>query len=169
VPFPPIPPAGAYGAGFFVPQTFVDPVGPPAILTPAVDYRTAEYVSLTRGVDPIDDQVQIALTRVRLSGASVTNDGQRFLDTGKLDAQAERSLESEAKRALRRLTSNGDITVTRIDASLFPADQAAEIQVDYVNLRAKDKNEPRKALVRLTSGRPEAAALAGLQRLFEAT
>jgi len=149
-----VPPLGLSSLGLFHPTPYVFRATPPAgILADAIDYgntdplqppaaATFEYTSLTRGLHPIDEQVLVALSRIRASGAAVQNDGARFLDVGKLDEGAKTILGSEARTALRRLVTNGDIALVSI--KVFIVDDSAEVDVAYRNLRALDRQRVRK-------------------------
>lgn len=129
-----IPPAGLAPAGFFVPQTFAAPSDPPAILADAVDPQTGEYLSISRGMDPVDQQVLIALTLKKGSGAAVADDGQEFEKIRKVDESSSRLIDAEARRALARLVQQRDIRVR----SVLPNSDSdwAEVVVNYENARA---------------------------------
>lgn len=107
----------------------------PVLAAENISIRTKDLVSLTVGADPIDQQVQTALSVLRASGAAVTRDGQRFLDVRKLDDTAPVLLEQEARTALGRLTRNGDIVIEAIGVVRDSAGQWGEVVVDYVNNR----------------------------------
>lgn len=136
-----IPAAGLSPAGLFVSQAFADPTKPPGILAYAIDPTTGEYLSISRGMHPIDQQVIIALKVKRRSGAAVMNDGQRFSDIKKVDDTAQARIDSETRTALARLLKNGDIEII----SLVPvADQDTDtgtMSLRYRNLRAKGAQE----------------------------
>jgi hypothetical protein len=134
----PIPPAGLAPAGFFVPQKFTDPSAPPAILADAIDPETGEYLSISRGCDPIDQQVLIAMTAERGSGSALENDGQKFGGIRKITETTEALIDGEARRALARLVDARDIRVRRVYANAQPDNDWGEVSVDYENLRAPD-------------------------------
>jgi hypothetical protein len=128
-------PAGHHPIGIGYP----DEIGPypsaPALA--AEDYAIdgkRDVKSLTKSADPIDAQVQLALTAVRATGAVNGELGQRFADVRKNDENAKILLEGEARRALDRLVKNGDITLIRVAAEV-EADWA-ELTIDYLNNRA---------------------------------
>lgn len=142
-------------AGFFVLQRFE--TDPPGVLVRAVGVQDKAIASLTRGRDPIDDQVAISMTRVRGSGASVQETGHRFLDVENVgdDAGVQR-LEYEAQFALRHLVARGDIVIVRITVTEFTELQAAEIEVEYMNMRTIDPRKYRKQVFKVR--RPEEVA-----------
>jgi len=133
-----IPPAGLTPAGFFVPQLFASPTDPPGILADAIDPQTGEYLSISRGIDPIDSQVLTALTLVRGSGAATQDDGQDFLAIKKVDETTATLIEAETRRALGRLVVSGDIKIKRVYPNADPDTDIGTVAVDYVNSRAVD-------------------------------
>lgn len=156
---PIIPPISVSPLGLFVPAGAVPPLAPPpGILADLIDYGqfdpekdpkrpTFEYLSLKRGMHPIDEQVCIALTRVRASGAAVQNEGGRFLDVDKLDDRAKSRIVSEARIALKRLVSNRDIEVVTMSVDIV--DDLATLFLQYKNLRAKDRSTIRRTYQRI--------------------
>jgi hypothetical protein len=137
---PYIPPAGVTPAGAFVPQLFDDPGRPPGILADAIDPHTGEYLSILKGIDPIDAQVLDAMKIKRGSGAAVRNDGQRFADIKKVDDAAASLIDGEARRALARLSENQDIRVISVDAVADQNHDYADVVVQFKNLRARPKD-----------------------------
>lgn len=137
---PYIPPAGVTPAGLFVPQTFDDTSRPPGILADAIDPITGEYLSILKGMDPIDAQVIDALKIKRGSGVAVRNDGQRFADIKKVDDAAASLIDGEARRALARLVENLDIRVLTVDAVANQDNDFADVVVQFKNLRARPKD-----------------------------
>jgi hypothetical protein len=123
-----------------VPQTFDDPGQPPGILADAIDPYTGEYLSILKGMDPIDAQVLDALTIKRGSGAAVRNDGQRFADIKKVDDAAATLIDGETRRALSRLVENQDIRVARVDPVADQNNDYADVVVQFKNLRARPKD-----------------------------
>lgn len=147
-----IPPLGVSPLGLFTPAELASFGGPPALLADLVDYgetdeklpprqATFEVMSLTRGLHPIDEQVLIAWTRVRNSGAAVQNDGNRFVDVRKLDQSAPSLLEAEARTAVARLVANRDIELLKVKITI--AGDQANFEGQYRNLRATDRNRVR--------------------------
>jgi len=142
-----IPPAGLTPAGFFVPETFAAPSLAAGFLADAVDPETGEYLSISRGIDPIDSQVLTALTLLRGSGAATMDDGQEFTRIPKVDDTTAALVDAEARRALARLVANGDIAVRKIYSNTSPDADWAEVAVDFENRRAV-KSPRRLAKVR---------------------
>lgn len=136
---PYIPPAGLTPAGLFVPQTFDDPSQPPGILADAIDLQTGEYLSILKGVDPIDAQVLDAMKIKRASGAAVRNDGQRFADIEKVDDSTASLIDGEARRALSRLAENQDIRVVSVEPVVDQNNDYADVFVQFKNLRARPR------------------------------
>lgn len=133
-----IPPAGLTPAGLFVPQTFADPTKPPGILAPAIDPQTHEYLSISRGMDPIDSQVLVALTRKRGSGAAVPEDGHTFDEIRKIDDATATLVESKTRASLARLTGNRDISIARLTPVADPDSETGGVDLTFQNLRARD-------------------------------
>lgn len=123
-------------AGLFVSQKFADPRKPPGILADAIDPKTGEYLSISKGMDPIDSQVIVALTVVRASGSAVTDDGQTFSEIRKIDGSTGTLIGSRAKLALKRLTENRDIGIQQLASQANPDDESAALALQYKNLRA---------------------------------
>lgn len=142
-----IPPAGLTPAGFFVPQTFADPKKPPGVIAPAIDPKTHEFLSIDKGMDPIDSQVLIALTRKRGSGAAVAEHGQSFDEIRKIDDTTAALLESKTRTALKRLTDRGDIVISRLTPEANQDGDTANLTVEFQNLRARGGPVARKVLV----------------------
>lgn len=128
-------------AGLFVPQTYADPTAPPGILADAVDPVTGEYLSISRGWDPIDEQLIAALTLERGTGAAAEDDGQDFFRIEKMTEAAAQLIDAEGRRALKRLLDNGDIAIRSILVVADPSDDFAEIDVRYQNVRARGQRD----------------------------
>lgn len=132
-----IPPAGISPAGFFIAQNAADPGAPPGILADAIDPATGEYLSIRRGIDPIDAQVLHALRVRRASGASVMDDGQDFATIETLDDQAPALIEAKARLVLRRLIANRDIAIVALTKSVDLAGASGSVFLQYRNLRRR--------------------------------
>lgn len=150
-----IPPAGLSPLGFHS----VDEIGallpPPVIAAEYVDYSSGELESVLASRDPIDAQVFEALSRVRLSGASVTNTGARFVDVEKLADDAPQLISSHAENALAPLVRRGDIAVDRIEVELGV--DWFVVTVTYFNRRTRSSN-PFTATIRVPFGATYAAS-----------
>jgi len=123
-------------AGFTVaaPAQLADPS---PLLCDNIDPETRDFASLTTGADPIDSQVEIALSRVRNSGPSVVYDGSRIREVKKMDDNAQDQARSLVKEALSRLVANRDIRHVGTTFDLWEVgSQSGQLRVQYVNLRA---------------------------------
>jgi hypothetical protein len=107
--------------------------GPYAIAAESYDKDSLDLTSLTEGVDPIDAQVQLAMTSVRATGVANAAVGQRFTDVRKLSDDFEVAIESEVRTALSRLVENRDIDILRI--AVVKGEDWSEVTVDYFNRR----------------------------------
>lgn len=147
-----IPPFGVSPLGLFdAALPVAPPTPPPGFLADLVDYGPSpseplrkpsfEIRSLTKGMHPVDEQVCIALSRVKGSGAAVQSEGSDFLSVGKLDAGAPTVLVSEARLALKRLDANGDIEIVRLAVDVV--DDTAALALVYRNLRSPDRSRVR--------------------------
>lgn len=132
-----IPPAGLSPAGLFVAQTFVDPTKPPGILADAIDPTTGEYLSISKGMDPIDAQMILALSVKRASGASVSEDGQTFFEIKKIDESTPSLIEARTRNSTKRLTERGDVAFAALAPFADSASQSGSVAIQYRNLRAR--------------------------------
>jgi len=143
----PIPAAGLAPAGLFVPQLFADPSGPAAILADAIDPRTGEYMSIAKGMDPVDQQVLIAMGQVKNSGVALAHDGNEYSKIRKLDESAARLIDAETRRCFERLVAQRDIAIEKVYASADPDSDAAGVGLNFRNLRTSTK---RRRVARVT-------------------
>lgn len=118
--------------GFFVPQTHDDGESPPGIVADAIDPRTGEYLSISRGFDPTDGAVLTALSVVRGSGSAVTDTGQRFQDLQLVDSSAQTFIDQEARRALKRLKDSSQIAIEKVEPTT--EGDWGEVLVQYQNI-----------------------------------
>lgn len=143
-----MPPSGSTlnPIGFFVPPSALGPPSP--LLADNIDPRTKDFRDLFEGANPIDDQVQVAVMTTRGSGGSVLQTGMR-LNSRKMLSDLQDSLESDVRRALNLLVVNRDINFKRISfgvddgtgrptGTVDEANQTAQINIEYRNLRALD-------------------------------
>ena len=121
--------------GFFIKAP--GELGPPdPILADNIDPTTRDFADLFEGADPIDAQVQVAITTIRNSGPSVEDDGIEITPR-KMGQGFQRELEADVRTALRRLTDQNDIRIEEIGFdAVDEANQFAQIRVRYTNLRA---------------------------------
>lgn len=132
--------------GFFAAPSSLGPASP--LLADNIDPRTKDFANLDVGADPIDDQVQLTLMTTLGSGGSVLNRGLR-INRRKMTSDLQLLLEGDVRQALLPLTRNRDINFKRItfgtDAgngtatgTVDESNQAAQINIEYRNLRAFD-------------------------------
>lgn len=137
-------PAGLHALGLEEPTPYV-PLEPPApmLAEPYSHKAPRDLESVFEPADVIDQQVQLALSVVRASGASVSEDGHRFGDITKIDDSAATRIADEGRRALARLVSAGDIIIDSLTVDTAVAANAAELSIDYRNLRAPSRTQKR--------------------------
>lgn len=128
-------PIGLHPLGTGAPPTYDAVAPPPVIGAEQISQLTKDVASASKAADPIDAQIQGALNRLRGSGAAVTRDGQRFLDVRKLDDSAKTLLEREARTALGRLVTRGDVTIDDVRVVIDSGGQWAEVYIDLFNNR----------------------------------
>lgn len=132
--------------GFFVAPSALGPASP--LLADNVDPVTRDFADLFVGADPIDDSVQVAIMTTRGSGGSVLATGIK-LNRRKMVPDLQASLEGDVRQALKLLITNRDIDIKNITfgtdsgngvptGTVDEANQSAQINVDYRNLRAFD-------------------------------
>jgi hypothetical protein len=127
---------------------------PPGVLADAIDYSTREFSSLTKGIHPIDEQVLIAITRIRNTGVAVQNVGARFVDIEKIEEGSSPRLESEARIALKRLLERQDISLESVTAAVAGGESdAMVVTVAWHNLRATDQRKRRSFPVKVPNVR----------------
>lgn len=111
---------------------------PSPVLADNINPSTRDFASLFVGADVIDAQVQLALSTIKGSGISVTEDGISNLPS-KMTTSYKRELAASARFALRRLIRAGDIQLRDV---LFDIDdestQTTQMRVVYRNLRSVD-------------------------------
>ncbi len=145
-------PFGLHPLGLGVPPVIEALPPPPVIAAEKFSTATKDIESVLESADVVDAQVQLALSRLRRSGASVATTGQRFQDVRKLDDQAAVLLEQEARTSLALLVARGDIRIDGISIAIESAGAWAELTVDYINNR---RSRPEKTSATVTI-RPEA-------------
>lgn len=124
--------------GFGVaPPTALSPPSP--LLADQLDVDTRDFLDLSEGRDPIDDQVIIALRIRRNSGAAVMGIGNRFHLVRKMTSSAKTTIDSYAREALSRLIENGDILFLGTEFPYYDEGTQGAVSVfSYKNLRALD-------------------------------
>lgn len=124
-------------------------LGPPSpLLADNIDPKTKDFRDLFVGADPIDDQVQVTIMTNLGSGGSVLATGIR-LTRRKMVSDLQDTLEGDVRQALSRLSQARDIQFARItfgqdigngqpSGEVDEANQSAQINVEFRNLRALD-------------------------------
>jgi hypothetical protein len=103
-----------------------------------IDPTTQEYLSLTKGMDPIDAQVLIAIKTIKGSGAAVLEDGSGLRNIRKITRDVVQRVQAEVRSALRRLVANRDIRIDQIPVTVLKGSQQVDLRIDYFNLRARE-------------------------------
>lgn len=140
MPSPAVLPAETSLDGFFLEERFVDETKPPGILADAIDPRTGEYLSISRGFEPTDAAVLAALATKRGSGAAVETVGQRFEDIRMIDPSTPGAIRSEVDTALSRLIVDKQIALQSV-VPLIGSDWA-EAQIVYLNRAKNTRRSP---------------------------
>lgn len=109
---------------------------PPVILADLYDPSTRDFRSMLSTFDHIDAQVVIALTTYRGSGAAVEDTGHRLYDIKKIRESIETEIAAEVKTALKRLTTNKDITLLPTTFETDVGNQQVDFVVSWKNNRA---------------------------------
>jgi hypothetical protein len=137
-------PAGLNAPGFNLDSGLLPLEAPAPMIAEHYGHTgTRDLLSIFDPADPIDDQVQIALTVVQNSGAAVESVGHRFGDIRKNGDSAPLEIENEARRATSRLVQNRDIKIEKITV-IEAGPDGRELTFDYVNLRAPRKPRARQ-------------------------
>ena len=129
-------PSTSQPAGAIV--TATDPLDQPSPLKARLwDPKEKDWVSLTRGMDPIDAQVVNAISIIRWAGPTTEEEGTRIRDIRKMSPSLQDQVKSEVNRALARLRRNRDIRLVGIYFDIeSPGQQMLQFRVEYINLRA---------------------------------
>lgn len=127
------------------------PVTVPAILADAVDFKTGELLSISRGYDPTDGAVFTALRTVRASGSAVEDVGQKFHEHKLVDTKLEPFMKQEVAFALKHLTDSNQVELQSVDIA-SDADYG-EPQIRYFN-RAQQQDRTATARTQEIVGGP---------------
>ncbi len=131
-----IPPSTLTALGGALPAVGVQ-AAPPVILADYIDPDTRDFASMMYTLDPIDAQVIIAITTKRGSGAAVIDVGHYLHKIKKILESIQVDITAGIKLALKRLVTNGDISLLPIDfLNVDPGNQQVEFLVKWKNLRA---------------------------------
>ena len=140
---PIIPPAGVTPLGFWGPVAFVGQVKPPAILADYISSTTGDFVSLFRGLHPIDAQVITRARTKRGTGASVRNVGHLFHTFELVDEHAVQQARFECARMFADLVDRKDIRIDDVVVQELPDGAGVATFLAYTNLRTKKPDKVR--------------------------
>lgn len=141
-----VPPSTLTALGGALPAVGVQ-AAPPIILADYIDPGTRDFASMLSTLDQIDAQVIIAITTKRGSGAAVMDVGHRLHKIKKILESIQTDITAEIKLALKRLVTNGDITLKPIKfLNVEPGNQQVDFMVEWVNLRSGTLNSVRTLL-----------------------
>lgn len=134
-----IPAAGGFGIG--QPPTQLALQGSGAIfLADAIDPVTGDYLSILRGMDPVDAAAVEAVRVRRGSGSAVQDDGHKLHEIEKIDERLTFLATSEVKFAWRRLIQEKRIRVRSITID-DDGDTGALLSVQFDNLFSGRANQ----------------------------
>jgi hypothetical protein len=140
-----IPPGGVTPASAFVEQRHARTAPPVAILADAIDPRTGEYLSLTRGATIADGLVVQLLRTERGTGAAVLEFGHRLRELRHVTSESPELVESMVREALAPAIEAGVVRFDRVEAAVAPGD-ATQVNtgIRYVDLLAPRRSEARR-------------------------
>ena len=129
------PHAGITPASAFTENAHADPAAPPAILADAIDPATRDFLSLERGLDPVDAAMVFTFGVRRGSGAAVQGVGHRLPTARHADPEAVTLLQSLAREAAKHLTDAGVVRLGAVGVTI--ENDAATVSVNFENLPAR--------------------------------
>lgn len=125
-----IPPAGGFPLGDLPADS---ELGAPALfLADAIDPRTGDYLSIQRGVDPVEAVAVAALQIRRDSGSAVRGIGSKLHEIEFVDDRLEFLVRSEVEFAWRRLIDTQQIRLDQL--TIAAAGDGAEVRIHFTNL-----------------------------------
>ena len=131
-----VPPSTTSALGGALPTVGVQ-LAPPVILADYISPDTRDFVSMLETLDQIDAQVLIAITTKRGSGAAVMDVGHKLHEIRKIRESIQTDITAGIKLALKRLVTNGDITMKPIEfLTVDPGSQQVDFMVKWVNRRS---------------------------------
>lgn len=138
-----IPPSTLTSLGGALPTVGVQ-ARPPVILADYINPDTRDFASMLSTLDQIDAQVIIAITTKRGSGAAVMDVGHRLHLIKKIRDSIKTDIAAEIKLALKRLVTNGDITMLPIEfVAVDPGNQQVDFIIKWKNKRSGTLNSVR--------------------------
>jgi hypothetical protein len=132
-----VPFAGVLPLSAFTETTHEDPLGPPIILADAIDPQTQEYVSLERGLDPVDAAVAFTVSVERDSGSAIQGVGHAFREIRYVAPDLAVRAEAAGREALRHLVSAGVVEILGVDVEA--GRDGVETTIRYMNLPQRDE------------------------------
>lgn len=133
----PVPYAGILPLSAFTETTHEDPLGPPVILADAIDPETGEFVSLERGLDPVDAAVAWTVSVERDSGAAIQGIGHGLRTITHVAPDLAVTAEALAREAVGHLTRENLIALRGI--SVEAGRDGAEVTISYLNVPRRDE------------------------------
>lgn len=134
-------------AFFFAPPSQSGPPSP--LLADNIDPRTRDFADLFVGADPVDAQVQVAVSTTLGSGPCVQDVGIR-VTRNKMTEDFPGSIQNDVRQALTRQVKARDISIAGVTIGepvgltgkasgvVNESAQAVQVNVQYRNLRALD-------------------------------
>lgn len=134
-------------AFFFAPPSQSGPPSP--LLADNIDPRTRDFADLFTGADPVDAQLQVAVSTTLGSGPCVADTGIR-ITRNKMTDDFPTTITNDVRQALARQVKARDIQIVGITIGepdgltgkatgvVNEAAQSVQVNVQYRNLRALD-------------------------------
>lgn len=131
------PSAGVSAAASFELQGFAPQLPPTPILADAIDARSRDVVSLTRGATIADGMVSYLIGLKRGSGAAIRSFGQRFAEVSHVEEDSELTIASLAREALQPAVDSGVVRIENIELAVQAGDGTQiDGTITYRNLLA---------------------------------
>jgi hypothetical protein len=109
------------------------PLGGPALfLADAIDPTTGDYLSIQRGIDPVEAAAIEALRVRRASGSAVLQDGSGLHEIQRIDDRTPFLVRSEIEYAWRRLIEARQIRLDGVD--VVTSGDAVNASIRFTNL-----------------------------------
>lgn len=128
---PVLPPAGGFPVGI-PPENQTSARAPALFLADAVDAVTGDYLSVLRGVDPVEARALEALRVRRGSGSAVMDDGHQLHTLEVIDDKLPVLLRAAIEFAWKRLLD--DRLIELVSADVDPEGDTASVRIVFLNL-----------------------------------
>lgn len=139
------PPAGISPAATWKALPDVERQRPIAVLTPKLDGRSGEQVSMTKGDDPTFQSIAAAFRTQFGSGVAVTNFGHKLESITKNDESAPDAIRFEVDRILAPYLADRLIHVDKLTITAGPeAGNSATIFLRFTILKTGEEREIRQ-------------------------